>query len=715
MKHPSTPPLKLATTVAIVPNREASVHPAPDGQTELLRSWHAIWQRRLLVVGMAGLCVTAAAVYCFRTTPVYRAVATIEVAQQQKNIVRIEEVNKLALNQLDVLNTLVLKSSRATVLSRVVTVNNLVKHPGFRDGSEPPSESQVLAQVADCIKSQLRRNTRLIEVTADHPDPEVARMLANGVATQFIRQEVEDQTTATRFANVSLVEEADRLKGKLERSERLLQTYREQNKSVSLEDRQNIVNQKLHSLAQQLNDARSELTLILAQQEQARAATNSPGLLLALLAIKNDAVVAGLQTQLAQQETLVNLYATRYKEKYPKLIEARQRQVEMRHSLETAAIGALHTLDSVAEAARSKVQGLERASTEAEQQSLALSKLGIEYNILQRDMESDRNLYQSILQRLKETEVSKGIENTSLQVIEAAGLPVKPFKPNRPLLLCLGLLAGLVLGIGAALLLAQFDSSLKSVDETEERLGVPVVGALPMERQFEKGDLKLVMTSHPHSFLAEGFRSLRANIAMTGRLSARQTVLFTSAVMGEGKTMTACNYALALAQQGVKTLIVDLDMRRPQVGKMFSLAPELPGVSDYLLGRAKLENVAHPGGVANLDVVPAGGSIPNPSEQLAGPWLAQLLSEARSQYEVVVLDSCPVNPVSDTLGFLNLADLVLLVVCGRHTPVKAAQRAITMLQRSGMRPAGLILNRVSTRHGGYYYDYSYTSAKKAAA
>ncbi len=707
--------MKPASNGGVPPNRAMPGSPAPDGKTEFAQAWQAVWQRRFFVVFVAGLCLTGAAVYCFRTTPLYRAFAIIEVAPQEQNVVRIEEVNKLALNQVDVLNTLVLKSSRATVLRRVVTVNNLAKHPAFRVGGELPSEAQVAVQVAGCVRSQLRRNTRLLDVTAIHPDPEVARLLANGVAAQFIRQEVEDQITATRFANISLVEEADRLKGKLGSSERLLQSYREQNKTVSLEDRQNIVDQKLHSLAQQLNDARAELAQILTQQEQARAASNNSALLLVLPAIKTDAVVSGLQTQLAQQETLVNLYATRYKEQYPKLIEARQRQAEMRHSLAMAAVAARHTLDSVADASRSKALGLERAVTEAEQQSLALSKLAIEYNILQRDMESDRNLYQAILQRLKETEVSKGIEKTSLQVIEAAGLPGKPFRPNRPLILGLGLLAGLVLGIGAALLLGQFDSSLKSVDEAEDRLGLPVVGALPVDRQFEKGSKKLVMATHPHSMLAEGFRSLRANIAMTARLNVRQTVLFTSAMSGEGKTMTACNYALALAQQGVKTLLVDLDMRRPQVGKMFGFAAGLPGVSDYLLGCAKLENVTHASNVANLAVIPAGKSVPNPSEQLAGPWLAQLLSEARSCYEVVVIDSSPINPVSDTLGFLGLVDMVLLVVCGRYTPLKAAQRAVTTLQRSGVRPAGLILNRVSTRHGGYYYDYSYTSKAEAVA
>ena len=680
----------------------------PDGTEEFLRLCQAVWQRRVFVVLVAGACLILTAIYCFRTTPLYRATATIEIAPQEQTIIRIEDVSKLGLNQLDVLNTLVLKSTRATVLQRVVALNKLTDHPAFAvNPGQKPTEAQVVAQAVGCVKSQLRRNTRLCDITAIHPDPEVAQTLANGVATQFIRQEQEDQVTATRSANASLLEEAGRLKGELERSERLLQTYREQNKTVSLEDRQNIVDQKLHSLAQQLNETRAELTQILAQQKQALAVTNAPERLLTFPAIKNDAVVAGLQTQLAQQETLVKLYATRYQEKYPKMIAVRQQLEEMRRSLATAAVAALQTLNSVVEAARSKEHGLEQAVAEAEQNSLALSRLAIEYNILQRDMESNRNLYQAILQRLKETEVSKGIEKNSLQIIEPAGLPPKPFKPNRPLLLAGGLLGGLVLGLGLAFLLAQLDHTIKSVDDAERQLGTPLFGVLPFDTQLEKSDRKLALAEHPNSLLAEAFRSLRANVAMTARLPARQVVLVTSAISGEGKTMTACNYALALAQQGMRTVIVDLDLRRPRVGKAFNLKSESPGISDFLLGQARLEELKQPTALEKLTVIPAGSIVPNPAEQLAGPWLVALLKELRSQYDVVVLDSAPVTTISDTLEFVALADVVLLLVCKRYTPVKAARQAVAILQRSGVRMVGLVLNRVSAKRSGYYYDYTY--------
>ena len=697
------------------PHRPAiSAGKSEEGSAELAALFYTVWQRKVIVLMLAGLGLVASAVYCIRTTPLYRAMATIEVAPQEQTVVRIEEVNKLALNQLDVMNTLVLKSTRNTVLGRVVRMNNLTRNPAFLINGSAPTEPGVVAQITGAVKCTLRRNTRLVDITAIHPDPQVAQLLANGVATQFIRQEAEDQTTATRYANVSLVEEAARLKGELERSERLLQAYRENNKTVSFEDRQNLVDQKLHSLGQQLNDVRAELTQIIAQKDQAATITNDVAGLLVLPAIKGDPVVAGLQAQIAQQETLVNFYAARYKEKYPKMIEARQRLEELKHSVETAALAARHTLDLVAEAARSKEKGLENAVAQAEQNSLALSKLAINYNILLRDMESNRNLYQAILQRLKETEVSKGIEKTSLQIIESAGLPPLPFKPNRPLLLLLGLFGGLVMGVGLALLLAQLDSAVKSAEDAELKLGLPVVGLILFDPQLNKTKKMLVM-SQPDSVLAEGFRTLRANLAMSGRAEARQVVLFTSSGAGEGKTMSASNYAQAVAQQNIRTVIVDLDLRRPHVEKTFGLPADLPGVTDFMLGKARLDEIIRPSGFEKLDVISAGRLVPNPSEQLAGPWLAQLLKELRSRYEVVVLDTAPLNPISDTLSFAALADRILLVVCGRYTPVKAAKRALVNLQRAGVCPAGLVLNRMAARQSYYNYDYVYSKEMKAAA
>jgi capsular exopolysaccharide synthesis family protein len=170
-----------------------------------------------------------------------------------------------------------------------------------------------------------------------------------------------------------------------------------------------------------------------------------------------------------------------------------------------------------------------------------------------------------------------------------------------------------------------------------------------------------------------------------------------------------------MAQQKFRAVIVDLDLRRPRLNQTFGLPANLPGVTDYMLGKARLEDIVLPSGIEGLDAVLAGRPVPNPSEQLAGPWLPQLLKELRGRYEVVVLDTAPLNPVSDTLSLVTLADKILLVVCGRYTPVKAPQRALVSLQRVGIRPAGLVLNRMAKRQSYYNYDYAYTKELKAAA
>lgn len=682
--------------------------PPPDPQAELLRLWRMLFDRWPIVAAVTLVTVIAAAIYCFRTTPLYRASALIEVAPAEQTVARIEDVTKEALNQLDVLNTLVIKSTRPEVFRRVAGLTNVAQHPALRRHGKAMADDQLVALLAGTVKSQLRRSTRLLEITAIHPDPTLAQLLANGVASQFIRLEIDDRAGATRAANASLLEEADHLKTRLEGSERKLQAYREDNRSVSLDERLNLVAQKLQSLSQQLVEARAERAQIANQHEQALRLTNDVLRLLAMPGIRNDSLVAELLKQKVQQETVVNLFTTRYYEKYPKMIEARKRLDEISSSLAKAAVAAVRGLESLEAAARTRESGFENAVREAEKDSLALSRLAIEYNILHREMESDRNLYQSVLNRLKETNVSKGIEKTSLSLIEQAVVPSLPFRPQRPLILGLGLLGGLFVGLAVAFVLGQLDDSLKSGEEAEKRLGLPVIAGVPISSNLARSGKRRVNADAVDS-VAESFRSLRASLGMMTRPENRQVVLVTSSVASEGKTTVAVNYAVALAQQGISTLLVDLDLRCPMVAREFGF-PRSPGVTDCLLGESTIAAAVRPTDLEHLHVLAAGAPVPNPAEQLAGEELVRLLDSIRRSYQVVVIDSAPVLAVADSLHVLALAQMVLMVVALGETPFSTVQKGLTILQRARCGSVGLIVNRLARSYDYYDRRYAYRYA-----
>ena len=266
---------------------------------------------------------------------------------------------------------------------------------------------------------------------------------------------------------------------------------------------------------------------------------------------------------------------------------------------------------------------------------------------------------------------------------------------------------GLATSVGLVWLLLQLDNSIKSVDHAERAFGLPVLGAIPKNKLVTDGKGRLFITDDPQSLCAEAFRSLRASLGLLGRDEDRKVVLFTSAVPSEGKSFTGANYAVAHAQQGKKTLIIDLDLRKPSLSETFGLASNMIGATDVMLGREAFEKAVQTTRFENLFLMTAGKMVPNPAELLAGPWAKQLIEEATKRYDKVVLDNAPVNAVSDTLLICKEAQTICLVMHARRTPIRAVSRALEMLRRAGGKPSGVVLNFLPGSAGaGYYYYYS---------
>jgi capsular exopolysaccharide synthesis family protein len=689
-------------------NRPPLSHPSQEPElANVVKILYSLWERWLLIAMVTALVLTAAGFYCFKATPLYRATALIEVARQEQNIVHTEDMAKQDLAQLDALNTVVQKSTRPVVLQRVIASAELAKQPSFSSvGGAKASEAQILLQLAAQVHGQLRRTTRLIEITAEHPEPAVAQLLANQVAEQCIRQEIEDEAAATRTANVSLIDESSRLKSKLENSERLLQQYRENKRAVSLEERQNIVVEGLGSVARLQQAARAERMQLEVQKDQANAVGTNVDELLALPALRADATVAGLQIELAQREKTVSIYTTRYKEKHPKMIEARKQVIETSYSLRAAAVAAKNSLDAAVEAAVSREKGMDRSLTQAQQQALDLGKLGVEYSSLQREVESDRAMYESVLRRLKETDVSKGIEKTYMTVIQPAGLPDQPFRPNRRLLLAAGLLMGLLLGGGLALVLSLAEGSFQTVEEAEALFNLPVFGSVPWDAQANAGHPSLIEAQNPTSDLAESFRALSATISMLSKETKTQVMVLTSALPGDGKTFIACNLAASMAERGKRTLLVDFDLRRASALAYFDLPIETPGISSCLKGQDSVERMVRETKVPNLSVLPPGPRMANPGVYINSETVAQFLVPLLTRFDMIVFDTPPINLAADVLSILPHCTGAFLVVSAGQTKRTAVQRALAVMQQVGFKPSGLIVNRLAHRWG-YYYSKHY--------
>jgi succinoglycan biosynthesis transport protein ExoP len=358
------------------------------------------------------------------------------------------------------------------------------------------------------------------------------------------------------------------------------------------------------------------------------------------------------------------------------------------------------------EAAKNTEDKLAAALQEQEQAALELNKMAIPYNALVREVETDRALYESVLTRMKVTNVAKGIWENGIRVIETPFVAAGPSKPAKLKILVLALLGSFVVGCGLVVGTDIADSSIRGVDQVEKISGLSVLTSVP-ESKRKNLEKEPVLTSDPASYEAEAFRSLRTALSFLGPDKDRKTVLFTSANPAEGKSYCSLNYGVALAHTGLRTLLIDADLRRPNLSKVVLTGTKSPGLTDCLMRRASIADCCKPTGIENLFILPAGERASKPAELLASCDFAALLNEAMLHFDRIVLDSAPVNAVSDTQLIAKNVQSVCFVIRAIKTPGRAIVRACSLLAQAGSHPDGIVFNRLPRRSRDRYYFSEY--------
>jgi succinoglycan biosynthesis transport protein ExoP len=510
---------------------------------------------------------------------------------------------------------------------------------------------------------------------------------------EFVNRSFEQELGLSATASDYLREEADRLKSKLQDAEQAVESFRETHNAVSLEDKQNIIVEKLKDLNLKVTEAKGErlrLEADVATIKQGKAKT--PEELLLLPSVAALPVVAALRQELADRES-------RYK--------AAGQLRGLQDSLGRTVVNASNMVVKSYEAAKSTEAKLTTALEEQEQAALELNKIAIPYNALVREVETDRALYESVLTRMKVTNVAKGIWENNIRVIETPFVAATPAKPRKMLIIALALMGGFVVGCGLVIGTDLADHSVRGVDQVEHLSGLSVLTSVPESKRKDLDKIS-VLTSDPGSYEAEAFRSLRTAISFLGSEKERKTVLFTSANPAEGKSYCSLNYAVALAQTGLRTLLIDADLRRPRLSKLVALDdPKAPGLTECLMGQAVMTDCYKPAGAENLFILPAGARAAKPAELLASCDFAGLLKEASLHFDRVVLDSAPINAVSDTQLIAKDVQSVCFVVRAIKTPPRAIIRACTLLAQTGSHPDGIVFNRMPRRSRDRYYFSEY--------
>lgn len=693
----------LRPASALAPNGgEPPTGNSPIDFRELVQLLSERWWLVLLV----GLLAGGSAFYLMSEAKArFSSKAVLQVAQEDQRLLGIDEVLRQDLRASEVLNTIVANIKNSSVMLRVVRANNLTVDPAFvPDRTNALTDERAAMALSGMVTCKLRKDTRLIDLTVTHQDPRMARKLADSVAHEFIRQNMDQRYDTTKAANELLHLEAARLKARLEESERALLRYREAHNLVSEDERTSAMTEQLASLEKSRSEARATRLVLEADLEQMRRCSNLVEVLLTIPAVLNDATVEALRPKVIEMEAKVRTLAQRYKSNHPAMKQAQEELNQHSQSLREVVMKIPAVVESAYREAKAREEHLTSALKSAERESLAMANLGIDFHVLKRDVESDRALYDSVVKRLKETDVTKGLERHSIAIVEPAGRPVLQPTRSRKAFAGIASLAGMGAIFGLMVLLRLLDGSLRSVDRTEQEVGLPVVATVPAVSGSGHKRIPLVVQSHGSSPEAEAFRTLRAVSYAIGGYKRGSSHLFTSAVPGEGKTFSSLNYALCLAQEGRKTLLIDMDLRNPSLATALGMSNEGAGGAEVLAGRCDLTAAVRPTVYPNLFLLTAGQE--SVTDVLTQSAVQRMLEEAAREFERIVIDSAPINSVGDTLLILPAVTFPFLVVRAGSTPRRAVQRAVELMARCRSVPRGIVMNFMPANAGfGNYYSY----------
>jgi polysaccharide biosynthesis transport protein len=673
---------------------------------------HLLLRYIWIFIAFVVAAVAVAMFLLFRQPEMYVATAVIQVEQQEQMVLRSEE--PVRLESPDYMTTVAATLTGDSFLVRVAKAAGLLNDPTFLP---PSAESYPDVVIADRMRRLVTANvrsepklTRLIDISVTDTDPQRAQLIAETIVKEFMRRVIEQRMAVARVASDFLRDEADKLKTKLENSEQKLQQYKEEQDAVSLVNDQNITVERLKELNTQVGETKNLRIKLESDIELLRTIPpDDSDRMLQIPSVSAIPQVQAIRTQIVNAEAELAATQKRYGPQHPKNIQAVTQIRQLKESLKETLRNAGEILGTQYQSAKDAEQKLNEALAEQEKAALELNKIAIPYNVLQREVDSDRAMYDALNQRLRETNVSAGLETTPFRIVEE---PMDAKPAGRPLLkmLGLGLFLGVALGAGAIFGLDMLDSSLRYVDQAESFLKLPVL-AVVSELEGHHGDrIPNVFASANHGQQAEAFRSMRTALSLLGDEAHRRKFLVTSAVPGEGKTFCAFNAAMAFALEGQKTVLVDADLRMPAVHRIFSDsegARRHLGLSDYLAGNTNLDGIIIAGPQENLSAICAGNKTTNPGELLGADAFVTLMKALVEKFDRVIIDSAPVNAVSDTLRITPLVDYVCLTVRAAKTPKKALARGRKLIENARGKLAGFILNRVHLGRDSAYYFYHY--------
>ena len=727
-----------------------------DDEIDLLKLWRTIWQRKWSIITLTLIVMMVTVLVVLSLTPIYRAATTLLIEQKQAKIGSIEQIYGLEGGSNEFLQTQFELLKARSLAERVVRELNLTTHPEFDPRQQPeplikfsisdllsnlsiealipatfpsdlesdldPIEAKIFDNVTKAFMQRIsiepQGKSQLVKVQVDMADPVMAARAANMLSNGFIEGQLEASMEMSATATTWMNSRMGDLRNKLKIAEAALQEYREKENLVDMGGVGAISAAELSATSDRMVDARRSRAEAESMYRQVQAMRSAGWERLASVsAVLGDPLIQQFKANEAKAKAKVEELSGRYGARHPTMeaarIELAAAQASLRGQVEQVVAG----IERNYQLAVANENSL-RASVNANKAQIQnISRKEFKLRELQREVDSNRALYDTFLTRLKETAATSDLDSANARVVDPAAVPTKPVKPKKALIVVLAtFLAGLV-GVGLVLLLEALNNTFKSTDEIESALNLPVLGILPLIKKADRKQIANLFTSDTDKSFSESIRTIRTSVVLSAMDEPHKILVVTSSVPGEGKSTVAANLAFALGQME-KVLLIDADMRRPTLAKNFGFAVGTPGLANLIAGTAKLEECIK--AVDGVDMLSAGAVPPDPLELLSSPRFSKVIEYLRSKYDRVIIDSPPTQAVSDAMVLGTLANALIYVVRSEHTAKPLVVKGVGQLLQNNAPVTGIVLNQVDIKkaakygynYGGYYDYYGYSDSSQ---
>lgn len=724
---------KAGEALAVIPAPSVLPWDQVPREPHLLDYLIILRKHQWLIITFLLTVVTVVTIASFKMKPVYEASARVEIDKESQTLSPFPESNSYAEyedsenfieTQSKILQseTLALMTIKSLDLARYPEFGGSAKVITVHDGAITRRPA-ILGAFLGRLTVKRVPNTRLIQVQFEAEDAQLAAAVVNAHLQNFEEQNFRSKYDATTQASNWLSAELEELRIKVEKSEDARIAYERQNQIWQIDEKQDITTQKLADLSKAVTDAQTDEASREALYRMAMS-----GNVDALPAARTNEVISGLVKRKSELDESYAEALDQYGPNYPKVLRLAAQQKEVNDNLAEARKVMVASVGIEFETAKNHVELLQEALDKQKAEANDLAEKLVQYHILQHDAESNKLLYDGLLQKLKEAGITAGLRSTNVRVVDPALAPSSPARPQKFRNIALACLVGLVGGVGLALFREYLDNTVKSPDDVETLTGLPslaVVPALPglpstqgrLSRlareaapQSASGPrVELLSYIQPKSQISEAFRALRTSLLLSQADHPPQVILVTSALPREGKTTAAVNLAVTLAQLGDRTLLMDSDLRKPGIRRALNLTGgKEVGLSSYLAGVSTLDEVMmpHPT-INNLVALTTGPVPPSPADLLSSHRMREAITDLRHRFKFVVIDSPPVMAATDAVILSALTDGVLLVVRSGETPKEAFTRTRDLLAAVKCRLLGVVLNAVDSSAPDYYYSYRY--------